>query len=161
MLVSIHQAVSDKVSDTLKTHPDWPCRAGCDYCCRHLAAIPEITEAEWNLLRQEIGALPNRDEVVHKLLALENRSRPFICPLLDATSGRCLTYEQRPIACRTYGFYMERDQGLYCDQIRERVELGEYDDVVWGSQAGIEQRSAALGATRSLLEWLKLDSSGG
>jgi uncharacterized protein len=166
VLFSIQQTVSERVASTLVAHPDWPCRAGCDHCCRHLAAIPEITEAEWDLLRNGIDSLANREEVIRRLLALENASRPFTCPMLDLESGRCLIYEQRPIACRTYGFYVERNKGLYCDKIRSRVDAGEYDDVVWGNQAGIEERSAALGPTRSIVEWIKvewvrLDLSGG
>jgi Fe-S-cluster containining protein len=160
VLLTIQQTVSARVAATLADHPEWPCRAGCDHCCRHLAAIPEITAAEWDLLREGLDSLGNRDEIVARLRLLEHGSKPFTCPMLDLRSGHCLTYEQRPIACRTYGFYVERDRGLYCDGIRLRAEAGEYDDVVWGSKAAIEERTASLGPTRSLVEWFRRDSSG-
>jgi uncharacterized protein len=89
-------------------------------------------------------------------------SYPYTCPLLDADSGLCLTYEQRPIACRTYGFYVDRGDGLYCDQIRTLVDTGELDNIVWGSNAAVEERSARLGARRSLVEWFtRLESIAG
>jgi hypothetical protein len=44
-----------------------------------------------------------------------------------------------------YGFYVERDRGLYCGRILERAERGEYDEVVWGNACAVEARAAALG----------------
>ncbi len=42
-------------------------------------------------------------------------------------------YAQRPVACRTYGFYVQRELGLYCGDIEARVAGGELADVVWGN----------------------------
>jgi Fe-S-cluster containining protein len=163
LLVSIQHAIDARVSATVEMRPDWPCRAGCDHCCRHLARIPELTEPEWALLAAGIRALhtPVQRIIAERIQALDSESYPFTCPLLDAASGRCLTYEQRPIACRTYGFYVDRREGLYCDQIRTLADSGQLEGVIWGSQAGVEERSAALGATRSLVDWFKRHSSGG
>jgi Fe-S-cluster containining protein len=62
-------------------------------------------------------------------------------------------YEHRPVACRTYGFYVERDQGLYCGQIRERVDAGELADVVWGNQELVDRQLDSLGPRLGLREW--------
>jgi uncharacterized protein len=151
------------VSASLATYPEWPCRAGCDHCCRHLAAVPIVTEAEWTVLSSAIGELPEpiQNAVNRRIRALDDASYPFTCPILDTASGRCLVYEERPLACRVYGFYVDRADGLYCQKIRSLADAGQLDDVTWGSQAGIDQKSAALGIRRSLAEWLRLDSDGG
>ena len=78
---------------------------------------------------------------------------PVTCPLLDPASGACPVYAQRPVACRTYGFYVQRDKGLYCGDIEAQVASGALDDVVWGNHETIEQQLAALGEIRSLHEW--------
>jgi len=78
---------------------------------------------------------------------------PYTCPLLEAETGACLVYEQRPIACRTYGFYVERDKGLYCDLIRMRVESGEFQDVTWGNQELVDHQLDALGPRTEFREW--------
>jgi Fe-S-cluster containining protein len=64
-----------------------------------------------------------------------------------------MVYSSRPVACRTYGFYVERDGGLYCGMIQSHVENGDYADVVWGNNAAIESALTALGPSRSLVEW--------
>jgi uncharacterized protein len=162
LLVSIQDAIQTRVSATTAARPDWPCRAGCDHCCRHLASVPEFTGAEWDLLSEGIAALATdvSQSIQERMRALKSASYPFTCPLLDLSSGRCLTYAHRPLACRTYGFYVDRDEGLYCGQIRSLADAGLLDEIVWGSQAGVEAKTAPLGAKRSLLEWLG-DSSGG
>ena len=44
----------------------------------------------------------------------EQATRPAVCPMLDETASACRVYEYRPVACRTYGFYVQHDLGLYC-----------------------------------------------
>jgi len=78
---------------------------------------------------------------------------PLVCPLLDQASGACPVYAQRPVACRTYGFYVQRDLGLYCRDIEARVEDGTLADVVWGNHDAIDRWFAALGEVRPLPEW--------
>jgi Fe-S-cluster containining protein len=73
--------------------------------------------------------------------------------MLEESTGACRVYVHRPVACRTYGFYVERDQGLYCSDIEARVADGGWADVVWGNQANIERRLGDLGDTRDLTEW--------
>lgn len=52
-------------------------------------------------------------------------SRPLVCPMLDETEGACPVYAQRPVACRTYDFYVQRELGLYGGNIESRVAGGE------------------------------------
>lgn len=86
-----------------------------------------------------------REAVQQRMENLAGAQRPLTCPLLDLDSGSCLVYEHRPIACRTYGFYRERDQGLYCAEIEAMVSRGEMDNVVWGNHASIESAQDQLG----------------
>jgi Fe-S-cluster containining protein len=78
--------------------------------------------------------------------------RPVVCPLLDTDTNACLIYEARPIACRTYGFYAERDKVLGCSQIEDLSR--DAHDVVWGNHTSIEARALELGPAMELAAWL-------
>ena len=145
MLRVLHQKVAARTEAIAEAHGAWPCRKGCDACCTRLAAIPELTAAEWELLRPAVEGLPA--EVHHRIEALQGAVRPITCPFLD-DSGACLVYDARPVACRTYGFYVDRDGGQFCGII-ESLDA----DVVWGSGAAIEADLVALGQRRDLLSW--------
>jgi uncharacterized protein len=80
-------------------------------------------------------------------------ARPITCPFLNRESGACRIYDVRPVACRTYGFYVEREGGLFCGTIQERVAQGAYDDVVWGNQASVDAELAQFGESVDLLSW--------
>ncbi len=81
------------------------------------------------------------------------QARPIICPMLELASGSCPVYRQRPVACRTYGFYVQRDKGLYCHDLESLVDDGVLLDVVWGNHDAIDQRLAQLGERRALTDW--------
>jgi hypothetical protein len=57
------------------------------------------------------------------------------------------------VACRTYGFYVQRDKGLYCKVIQTRVEYGNWSEVVWGNQDAIDRRLNGFGDAHELTEW--------
>lgn len=86
------------------------------------------------------------------------QDRPLTCPLLDRSNGTCPVYHQRPVACRTYGFYVQRDKGLYCHDIELQVDEGRLPSVVWGNHDAIDQRLAGLGESRSLSDWFEMDA---
>jgi uncharacterized protein len=124
----------------------WPCRKGCDGCCRSLSQPPVLTEPEW---RQMAG---------HVTPAMAHRIRnsatdPRTCPLLG-TDGLCGVYDVRPVACRTYGFYVDREGGLLCSLVQA---FSASHEIVWGSAEAVERRLDAFGPRRSLLEWLLTD----
>jgi Fe-S-cluster containining protein len=75
--------------------------------------------------------------------------------MLDKAAGACLIYAYRPVACRTYGFYVERDKGLYCHDIELRVEQGELNNVVWGNHDTVNRHLDKLGDKRNLVEWFE------
>ena len=157
-LRSLHTDIDTRVQSIREDRADWPCAKGCDRCCHELADVPQLTETEWVLLREGLAALP--DEQLAAIRAeiarlAEDQSRPVTCPLLDRTSGACPVYLQRPVACRTYGFYVQRDLGLYCSDIETRVAAKTLDDVVWGNQDAIDRALAALGDKRSLVKWFE------
>lgn len=101
----------------------WPCRRGCDHCCRHLAGLPVVTPPEEELLREGIAALDEaaRAGVAERFRALGAApERPVVCPLLDPATGACLVYEQRPVACRTYSFMSSGTRGCIAGRLRRR-----------------------------------------
>lgn len=147
----LHEKVAVRAQSIETAHGSWPCRKGCDTCCNRLAAIPDLTAAEWELLRPAVAALPA--EVHRRIEALDRAVRPIVCPFLD--SGACLVYEARPVACRTYGFYVDRDGGQYCGII-ESLNA----EVVWGSGAAIEAELTSLGERRDLLAWFTSERAG-
>lgn len=155
-LVQLHEKINHRAASIIATTGEWPCHKGCDHCCRHLAAIPEATRAEWEQVSLGINALPpeTHQKILTRIQALPAQlAAPYTCPFLDEASQACLIYTHRPVACRTYGFYVERDQGLYCTDIRQRVERGDYPGVVWGNQASIAAQLAPLGPAIPLTDW--------
>ena len=155
-LTQLHVDIDARVHRILENRADWLCSKGCDNCCRQLAEVPQLTLAEWDLLREGLqGLTPARLEEVSNNMATLNQSRPITCPMLDLTAGTCPVYAQRPVACRTYGFYVQRDKGLYCHDIETRVDEGKMADVVWGNQDAIDQQLTTLGETRALTDWFE------
>ncbi|TAN65848.1 MAG: YkgJ family cysteine cluster protein [Methylobacter sp.] len=155
-LTQLHANIEARVQAISADNPDWLCRLGCDGCCRRLAEIPRLTAAEWDWLRDGLAALPPEllREIGRGIAALaEQTSRPIICPLLDQSAGACMVYAHRPVACRTYGFYIQRDLGLYCKDIESRVAGGALVGVVWGNHDAIDHRLLGLGDSRDLTEW--------
>ena len=155
-LSSLHQRIDDRVTSIRKAHPDWLCGKGCDTCCRQLAALPQLTRAEWEWLREGLATLPSAQltEIHRRIATLGPTPQPPVtCPLLDPASGACPIYAHRPVACRTYGFYVQRDKGLHCARIAAQVEHGELADVIWGNHLAVEDDLARLGEVRSLADW--------
>ncbi|MBI2307760.1 MAG: YkgJ family cysteine cluster protein [Rhodocyclales bacterium] len=162
-LHQLHLDIDARVHGIRDNRPDWLCGKGCDSCCRSLADIPRLTAAEWDLLREGLALLPPERlaGIIRDTAALAGQAaRPVVCPLLDRSTGACPVYAQRPVACRSYGFYVQRDKGLYCRDIESQVGEGALADVVWGNHDAIDQRLAALGETRALTEWFELWQGG-
>lgn len=151
----LDQAIDDRVDATRAAHAFWPCAKGCDRCCRSLPVLPTIRRAEWERLEAAVRALAPevQEDFVRRVRAAEAMAAPLTCPVLDLASGACRTYEARPIACRTYGYYTERDGGLHCGIVTEAV-AGHGAEVVWGNGEAIERTLQALGEPRSLAAWL-------
>ena len=158
LLSLLHADIDARVHAIRVDRPDWLCGKGCDNCCRRLAEVPQLTASEWDLLRQGLLTLaPLRlAEISQQVAALAGQSsRPIVCPLLDQATNACPVYGQRPVACRSYGFYVQRDLGLYCGDIEARVADGQLADVVWGNHDAIDHRLASLGESRPLTEWFE------
>ncbi len=152
-LAALDAEVETRVAAIRADHPDWLCGKGCDACCRRLATLPQLTPPEAERLRAALAALPVAEiaTIRRRLDALGPApAAPVTCPLLDPQSGACPVYAARPLACLSYGFYVERDTGLYCAEIEAHVAAGAYPEVIWGHQGRLETRLAALGETRPL-----------
>lgn len=161
-LPQLHEAIEDRVRSIRQSRPEWPCQRGCDQCCHRLAEIPRLTEPEWVLLKEGMARAPveQRRKMEGNLQRLmERASRPIVCPLLDVAAGACLVYPFRPVACRTYGFYVQRGQGLYCKEIEQKVAAGEWRDVVWGNQDGVDRQLSGWGISREITDWFRLSGS--
>jgi len=153
-LVQLQLDVRRRTEETAAAHGQWPCRKGCDDCCRQLAAAPRITHAEWLPLAAALDALPAEVAAAarHRIRESAGLRRPVVCPLLDTATGACLVYEARPIACRAYGFYAKRCEVLGCHRI-ETLSC-ESPGVVWGNHVALEERIKALGPAADLAQWL-------
>jgi Fe-S-cluster containining protein len=153
----LDERIDARARATREEHPWWPCAAGCDHCCRSLARLPELRAPEWERLRDAIERLPDDVRAVVGQRARDApASSPVICPLLDRERGVCLVYDARPIACRTYGFYVERDGGLHCRLVTDAVARHDTPErpVTWGNGEAIARDLETLGEPRSLAEWL-------
>ena len=153
-LHQIQEAVHSRVNEITTAQTNWPCRRGCDDCCRHLASVPVVNAEEWRSIAAAMDQLPGeiavgiRSRIRNSAFA----ERPVTCPLLDSASGACLVYEARPVACRAYGFYAEREFVLGCFRIEAIAE--ETPDVIWGNHSALEQDLRELGPATPLHEWL-------
>lgn len=155
-LIQLHADIEARVASIQSQYPDWPCRLGCDGCCKSLGAIPELSAPEWDLLREGLTALPADElrELEGQIKALARSPiRPIQCPLLDGANGACRVYAHRPLACRSYGFYLERGVGLYCKAIEMRVDCGDFTEVIWGNQEALDRRCRVWGERRTLTAW--------
>lgn len=155
-LQQLHTDIDARVERIRNGHPDWLCSKGCGHCCRRLAEIPQLTATEWALLQTGLAALPvqQQQEIGQRMAALSHqKTRPYTCPLLDPATDACPVYAQRPVACRSYGFYVQRDLGVYCTEIEAQVADGTLADVVWGNHDAIDRQLADLGETRALTDW--------
>jgi Fe-S-cluster containining protein len=155
-LFQLHADIDARVRTIRDDHPGWLCRKGCDRCCRQLAEVPRLTDAEWDVLRAGLATLPpaRLAEIRRDVAALAAESAgPVVCPLLERASGACSVYVQRPVACRTYGFYVQRHLGMYCGDIESRVADGALADVVWGNHDAVDHRLADMGDVRTLAHW--------
>jgi len=155
-LTELHTDIDARVLSIRENKADWLCGKGCDSCCKRLAEVPQLTAAEWDLLRDGLAGLAadHLHTISREIAAVaDSTTRPVICPLLDRASGACPVYLHRPVACRTYGFYMQRDLGLFCRDIEKQVAEGALPDVVWGNHDAIDHRLAGMGESRPLTEW--------
>jgi Fe-S-cluster containining protein len=130
----------------------WPCRNGCDDCCRSLAAEPGVTEPEWRRIAEALNPLPS--EIHARIVSTARQDRPVTCPLLDRKTGSCLVYEARPVACRAYGFYLERDHVLGCGRIASIAEQN--PPLIWGNHSALREDLQQFGIVRTLSEWAAL-----
>lgn len=155
-LNQLHADIDARVAAIRAHSLDWPCTKGCDTCCRQLADVPRLTAGEWDLLQKGLAALPpdRLSEIRQRTAELQLQpTRPVVCPLLDLQTGACPVYAHRPIACRTYGFYVQRDKGLYCRDIETRVDDSTLSEVVWGNHEVIDQQLTGQGKICALTEW--------
>jgi len=152
----LDERIEARARSTREAHPWWPCANGCDLCCRSLPRLPEMTAAEWERLRDAIDALPaDVREAIRTRTDEAPFAGPLTCPMLDRERGSCLVYEARPIVCRTYGFYAERDAGLHCNQVTLAVEDNDRDGtVVWGNGETIADDMKPFGEVISLRTWM-------
>ncbi|MBD1997718.1 YkgJ family cysteine cluster protein [Leptolyngbya sp. FACHB-541] len=144
LLQDLDERIESRVQAIRSERDWWPCRRGCDHCCRHLAHPPELSTAEWKRVDEAVAQLPNLEQVVveQKIIALlqqiaENTlGLSVVCPYLNE-EGACRIYHARPIACRTYGFFVARDQDQYCQQVETEINQRGENAIVWGNAEAI------------------------
>ncbi|XGV94636.1 MAG: YkgJ family cysteine cluster protein [Leptolyngbya sp. BL-A-14] len=138
----------------------WPCRRGCDACCRNLAHPPELSQAEWERVDMAVTSLPApvQAAIEQRIDSLLQRIRgqvlssAVVCPYLNAQEGTCWIYDSRPIACRTYGFFAARDHNQYCEKIETEVNTRQDDGIIWGNAEAIRHDVERISSIPILFE---------
>jgi Fe-S-cluster containining protein len=157
-LVAIRERIDRRVSDMIEeAGGDWLCRRGCDGCCRSLAALPSATAEEWAQIDTFLSQMSpsEQSEIVERANeALQRTGAPgHTCPFLHLQAGTCRIYPVRPIACRTYGFFRERDKALVCQTLLREVEGAGYDQIVWGNAESIDADVSRVGPQIGFAAW--------
>ncbi len=157
-LEELYARLDARARAVMERRQGWPCRRGCDHCCRHLAEPLPVTALEWEYLWEGFQQLPAeaQADVRARVEALRNAgaARPFTCPLLDPATGGCRVYAHRPLTCRAYGFVLSRGEGLWCHLIRDLLARQGDDGIVWGNQDALEEAVKRLGGpTHTFFEW--------
>lgn len=91
-LTELHDDIDRRVYSIRENNADWLCGKGCDNCCKRLADVPQLTAAEWALLREGLTRLPTErlQAISKKMTAIAcTTQRPVVCPLLDHATGAC------------------------------------------------------------------------
>lgn len=117
-----------------------------------------MTELEWRQLRSSLAALEGttRQNVMAKIRALTPGQGRVVCPMLDLAEGACVVYDGRPLACRTYGYYVHDRDDKWCAQVTDHLVETAAPHVVMGNEAALERRlSRASGPVRGLDEWIR------
>ena len=161
-LIKLYDEIELRAYSATMERPIWPCRRGCDACCRRLARPPEVTAVEWQLMAQGLQALPvdTQAAIGQKIAALANWKPDatdfVVCPFLDESEGACLIYAQRPAACRMYGFYVSRQSNMWCQQIEELYEAGALEGITLGNYSAMQrQLGQAFGDVESIVIWFQ------
>ncbi len=159
-LTEVYKEIETRVAQAQRTHPVWPCKKGCDACCRRLAQPPEFTAVEWLRLYQGIQTLPNaiQDDIKEKVAALAHRDETeqsfVVCPLLDEEKGACHVYAHRPAACRMYGFYVSQHNNQWCQLIEDLFQAGDLEGAMLGNHTAMRRLiRQKFGDTRSIVQW--------
>lgn len=153
----IYAEIEERVTAARDSRPIWPCKAGCDACCRRLAQPLMITAAEWHTLKAGIKQLPTavQKSIGRKIRALADwEEGHLVCPLLNEEKGMCRVYDHRPAACRMYGYYIAKNNKQWCDLIEELSEAGELDGVMLGNYTAVTRDlRQQFGEQKSIVEW--------
>ena len=78
------------------------CHEGCGVCC---AIDLGVFAPEADRLRAALASLPERVRAA----AVARARAGTHCALLDPETKRCLTYDDRPLICRTHGLALSTD----------------------------------------------------
>lgn len=95
-----------------KIHPAIACPQGCHTCCESYA-LPEVTPAEWELIKLALDHLPSEiQQRIQGQISQAQQTSPVErprhqqpqarCPLL--LDGQCAVYGLRPLDCRLTGY---------------------------------------------------------
>ncbi|MBD2464365.1 YkgJ family cysteine cluster protein [Oscillatoria sp. FACHB-1407] len=147
LLHRLDERIESRVQAIRQERDWWPCRRGCDHCCHHLAHPLELSAAEWIRVDAAVAKLGTceREIVEQKIDALLQQigdrtlGSAVVCPYLNEQEGACRIYDSRPIACRTYGFFVARHDNQYCQQIETEITVRGEEAIVWGNAEAIRR----------------------
>lgn len=154
-LHSLEERIATRVEEIRTTRGWWPCRRGCDRCCRQLARPLQLSATEWTRIDHAIASLsPSLQTAIHQRIntlleqiANQTVGDQVVCPFLDHNEGACLIYAARPIACRTYGFYISRLGDDYCEIVESEVANHQDNEIIWGNAETLREELRQLDET--------------
>jgi len=146
---NLKHSIQTTIDNILLQYNNWPCNKGCDYCCNNIEHMPYLTIEEIEMLNEGIKLLDKHviENIKVKIKNLNEHFTHFKCPFISS-EGHCLVYDHRPIACRTYGFYISninKSKGLFCYKIQELESSNKLNHIIWGNYNVISTQLESMG----------------
>ncbi len=152
-LLQLYADVDEATAAFLRRQPSARCDTGCADCCTRKPPLVSRTEAlalEQVLAQQPLDVVARARQRARALAAAMAQGAPadFPCPLLEEDASgtpRCVAYQGRPYACRTFGHTARIPDGaagpvpFTCERLRPRVALAQPPPVPFRSAALREQ----------------------
>lgn len=177
-LDALYDFIGEQADRVHETYPFWPCEKGCTAldginCCHH--ALFPVTRTEWARVKGALHRLPQDKRAAVRSAAQATYDKYEMaqyagsfsklfqehygdiapCPFL--ADNVCQVYHDRPVICRSYGYFTSSDEPHWCRAVTKTVVEHEVKRVPsWN--ALVERLTGSVkGPSKPLCAWVVED----